>query len=61
MTIFGPRSLHLHGSMDLKNLISRIELAASLGNYVSLAALLLGYAVEFDVIDELPLRGAISS
>lgn len=25
------RSLHLHGRMDLKNLISRIELAAALG------------------------------
>ena len=29
---------------------------ATVNNYVSLAALLLGYAVEFDVIEELPLK-----
>jgi len=44
----------------LNRLGSRLNAAgyagATVNNYVSLASLLLGYAVEFDVIEELPLK-----
>jgi hypothetical protein len=35
--------------------------SATVNNYMSLAALLLGYAVELDVIDELPLKKKLKS
>jgi integrase len=44
----------------LNQLSARLKAAgyagATVNNYVNLAALLLGYAVEFDVIEELPLK-----
>lgn len=47
----------------LNRLSARLNAAgyagATVNNYVSLAALLLGYAVEFDVIDEVPLKKKI--